>query len=67
MVRNSPDAPLELYDLSIDISETQDLANKHPDLINKIKMIMETAHEEPPPQVDMTHSEAARLYIPGRK
>jgi arylsulfatase A-like enzyme len=66
-VKNSPGAPVELYDLSIDISETQDLANKHPDVIEKIKQIMETAHTEPPPQVDMTHSEAARLYIPGRK
>jgi arylsulfatase A-like enzyme len=66
-VVNSPAAPIELYNLSDDLGEEHDIANKNPQIIQKIKNILNTAHQEAPPQTDMTHAEAARLYVPGRK
>ena len=35
--------PLELYDLAVDIGETNDLASEHPDVVAKIDRIMEDA------------------------
>ncbi|MDC1005492.1 arylsulfatase [Opitutales bacterium] len=35
---------VELFDLSTDESESDDLASKHPDVVNKIKDIMEKEH-----------------------
>ncbi len=66
-VVNSPGAPIELYNLSDDLREENDLAKDNPEIIQKVKHILNTAHQEAPPQTDMTHEEAARLYIPGRK
>ena len=66
-VVNSPSAPIELYNLLDDLQEEHDLATENPQIIQKIKHILNTAHQEAPPQTDMTHAEAARLYVPGRK
>lgn len=40
--------PIELYDLSVDLGETNDVANEHPDVIREMKRIMEEAHEPDP-------------------
>jgi len=66
-VRKTPDSPVELYNLDIDISERQDLSGSNPGIVKKINEIMKNEHFEAPPQVDMTHEEAAKLYIPGRR
>jgi len=36
----NPDAKLELYDLSIDIGETNDVASEHKDVVNKMEKLM---------------------------
>ena len=35
---------IELYDLSVDIKEKNDIADKHPDIISTIEEIMEREH-----------------------
>lgn len=39
-------APIELYNLATDPSETQNIAEKHPKIIKKIKKMMEKAHKK---------------------
>jgi len=39
-----PESLIELYDLSIDISETNDLAEQYPDIVNDMINIMDEAH-----------------------
>ena len=43
-VSKSPDSPMELFDLAKDISETQDLASAHPDVVHDIENIMRQQH-----------------------
>ncbi|WP_305982957.1 arylsulfatase [Roseivirga thermotolerans] len=38
---------IELYDLENDPAEQHNLANKHPDIVERIRKAMEEAHEEP--------------------
>ncbi len=38
---------IELYDLNVDIKEDNNIASKHPDIISKVKEIMELEHETP--------------------
>lgn len=45
-VISNPNAPLELYDLDTDPKESRNLASAHPDIIEKIKIIMKTEHLE---------------------
>jgi arylsulfatase A len=40
----NPDAPVELYDLSIDIGERNNLAQEYPEIIKQIERIMENEH-----------------------
>ncbi len=47
-VRQAPDQPLELYDLSSDPAESTDIAAEHPVLIAKIKDYLATARHEIP-------------------
>ena len=35
---------IELYDLSVDLSESKDLASKHPDIVEKIRKMMKDQH-----------------------
>jgi len=44
--------PVELYDLSTDRGETNDVANDHPDLAAQAKKIMTEAHTPPLPQLE---------------
>jgi arylsulfatase A-like enzyme len=45
-VRPKTDAPIELYDLSCDIGEQNDLAAEHPDIIGKMVKYMEEAKRQ---------------------
>jgi arylsulfatase A-like enzyme len=47
-VRHGPDAPLELYDLEADLSETTDVAAEHPEVVRRIEEYLETARTESP-------------------
>lgn len=41
----NPDAPIELYDLAADIGEKLDLAPKNPEIVEKIRQIMQGARQ----------------------
>src|SRR5439155_1512260 len=43
-LRRGPKGAWELYDLSRDVGETQDLAAKHPDVVEKLKAFAVAAH-----------------------
>lgn len=43
-VRTDDGEPIELYDLSKDIGETNDLAGEHPDIVAKMRELMLRAH-----------------------
>ena len=47
-VRYGIDENIELYDLSQDESETHDLANQHPDIVNQIKEIFKKERNDTP-------------------
>jgi len=47
-VSKAPDAPLELYDLSADIGEKTNIANKHPEIVKKLAGFMKAAHTDSP-------------------
>ena len=43
-VNKNANAPIELYDLSEDPSETKNVADHHPDIVKKINELMKEAH-----------------------
>ena len=43
-VRMAPDRPIELYALDADIGEKNDIADRHPDVIARVRDILRTAH-----------------------
>ncbi len=45
-VSKNPNAPLELYDLSVDLSESQDVAAEHPKVVQNMKKHLANAHVE---------------------
>ena len=47
-VQKNQDAPIELYDITADPGETNDVASDHPEVIAKIKSIMSSAHTTSP-------------------
>ena len=47
-VRKDPDSPIELYDLSKDIGEENNIASKHPQIVEKIQVAMKESHIESP-------------------
>lgn len=38
-LRKNPDAPIELYDLSVDLGEENNVADAHPEIVEKVKEI----------------------------
>jgi arylsulfatase A len=55
----NPNGPIELYDLQTDISEKNNIADKHPDVVAEIKKIMQQQHRESPDFPLFTKSAAA--------
>jgi arylsulfatase A-like enzyme len=47
-IRLAPGKPLELYDLSRDIAEKNDIAEEHPDVIARIETYLKTARTDSP-------------------
>ncbi len=45
-VSKDADAPIELYDLSEDIGETNNIADRHPDVVRQMRRIMQESHME---------------------
>lgn len=45
-LKKDPDSPLELYDLSTDISEQNDLSSEFPEIAEQIKKIMDEEHTD---------------------
>jgi arylsulfatase A-like enzyme len=45
-IRPSPGAPLELYDLAIDIAEASNVATEHPDVVDVMESYLATARTE---------------------
>lgn len=43
-IKQNPDAPIQLYDLSIDVGETKDVAAEHPDIVKRIGEVARRAH-----------------------
>jgi len=47
-IRLAPNKPLELYDLQKDVSEKNNIAEKHPDVVAKIEAYLKTARTDSP-------------------
>jgi arylsulfatase A-like enzyme len=47
-IRSAPGKPLELYDLSQDIAEKNDIAEENPDVIARIEAYLKTARKDSP-------------------
>jgi arylsulfatase A len=45
-VQNGTDRPIELYDLSKDLGESNDIAKRHPDVVFRAEQIFQEAHRE---------------------
>lgn len=45
-VKKDPDGPVELYDLSDDIGEKNDLSSQHPELVKELTTLMKNARTE---------------------
>ncbi|OQP63575.1 arylsulfatase [Niastella vici] len=45
---SNPNGPIELYDLQNDVSEKNNIAGKHPDIVQAIRKIMQEQHRESP-------------------
>ncbi len=54
-VRAAPDAPLELYDLETDLSETRDLSSDHPDVLSRMEELLQNARASPRTQTQPDH------------
>lgn len=44
--KKKPDAPLTLYNLREDPTETTDVAARHPDIVAQLAQMMDNAHQE---------------------
>ncbi len=40
---NNPDAPLQLFDLSVDIGEENDIAVAHPEIVDELARLMKSS------------------------
>ena len=47
-VRTKPEAPIELYDLTKDIGEQNDISKAHPEVVKRVDSIMKSARTEMP-------------------
>jgi arylsulfatase A-like enzyme len=61
LVRHRSNEPFELYDLSKDISEKNNLAAQHPDIVARIEAYIKQTRREPRPQIEPEMPEG-KLY-----
>jgi arylsulfatase A len=61
-VRHSSDVPFELYNLSTDIGENNNVAAEHPDIVARIERLVSTARTDPRPQIE-PQKPSGRQYI----
>jgi hypothetical protein len=47
-VRKNPNSPIELYDLSKDIGEENNIAIMHPEMVKKMSAAMKDSHTKNP-------------------
>ena len=59
-VRHKSNEPFELYDLSKNISEENNVAAEHPDIVAKIEAYVKRNRVEPPPQIEPEKPEGKR-------
>ena len=62
-VRKGLKSPIELYDLSKDIAERNDLAAQHPEVVRKIEEIFAAAHRDSPDWPILTPGEAKKRAV----
>ncbi len=55
-VFENPDAPIELYDLSTDVDESENVSGKNPEVVSEMTKIMKEAHT-PDPNWPLYHNE----------
>ncbi|MHC4517834.1 MAG: arylsulfatase [Planctomycetota bacterium] len=60
-VRHTSDEPFELYDLSSDMGETNNVAAEHPAIVAKIEAFIARDRREPPPQIEPDKPEGKRF------
>lgn len=65
-VKNGPDRPIELYDLSTDAAEAKDLAAAKPELVARATALMKASHT-PDPNWPLTGRAANRQQEAGKK
>ena len=51
-IRLDAGEPLELYNLRMDVGEQHNVADAHPNVVQGMEKIIESAHEEPRPQIE---------------
>jgi arylsulfatase A-like enzyme len=59
-LRHGPNRPLELYNLSKDLGEKNNVAAQNPDIIAKIETYLRSARTEPRPQLDAPSRDGKR-------
>jgi len=42
-VNKKPNGPVELYDMEMDLGEENNIASRHPEIVQKMEQIMKTA------------------------
>jgi arylsulfatase A len=65
-VRNGHDRPIELYDLTVDAGESNNLATSKPELVARAEALMKTAHV-PDPNWPLTGRASHRPQAGGKK
>lgn len=62
-IQNGPDAKVELYDLSSDVSEKSDVAVDHPDVVERLTKFMDQSRREPHPFPNQKVAEGIEAFV----
>jgi len=60
-VRHKSNVPFELYDLSSDIGEKNNIAAEHPEIVGKIEAYISRDRVEPRPQIEPDKPEGKKF------